>query len=135
VDYFGKAVDGPAANDARAKQPPREVIKELRQAVFDEGQSVAELRKRFDPILRPKPKGAAQLELIQKAIGASRRLVEMLPEIDGLDEGRVERVEKTLGGLRQELEGLAEPLRHKLAPKKAKRTADKRVSARKSGTR
>jgi hypothetical protein len=137
VDYFGKAVGvpaGDAANDtkgAKAATPPREVIKQLRQAVFDEGQSVAELRKRFDPILRPKPKGAEQLETIHKALGAARRLAEMLPEIDGLDERKLERVEKALGGLRQELEQLAEPLREKVAEQKArKRTADKAASRR-----
>src|SRR5690606_15123433 len=78
VDYFGRAmgqsgatiraaagkadVGGRAANDpAPVPPPPREVIKELRHAVFDEGQSVAELRRRFDPILHPKPAGAEQL--------------------------------------------------------------------------
>jgi hypothetical protein len=142
VEYFGKALgvpDGDAANDTkRAKnqnQPPREVIKELRQAVFDEGQSVAELRKRFDPILRPKPKGAEQLETIRKALGATRRLVEVLPEIDGLDERRIERVEKALGGLRQELEQLAEPLREKMAEKKTRRRAAEKSVSRASGPR
>lgn len=136
VDYFGKAVgvpDGDAANDTRRKnpaQPPREVIKELRQAVFDEGQSVAELRKRFDPILRPKPEGAEQLETIQKALGAARRLAEVLPEIDGLDERRLERVEKAIGGLRQDLETIAEPLREKLAENKARRRAGDKTIAR-----
>jgi hypothetical protein len=142
VDYFGKAVgvpDGGAANDTKAAKnqspPPREVIKQLRQAVFDEGQSVGELRKRFDPILRPKPKGAEQLETIQKALGAARRLAEVLPEIEGLDERRIERVEKTLGGLRQELEQLAEPLRVKLAEKKTKRRAAEKSVSRASGSR
>ena len=137
VEYFGKAVgvDGDAANDDRpakkaATPPPREVIKQLRQAVFDEGQSVAELRKRFDPILRPKPKGAEQLETIQKALGAARRLAEILPEIDGIDERRLERVEKALGGLRQDLESLAEPLREKLAEAKGRRRAAEKSVAR-----
>jgi hypothetical protein len=133
VEYFGKAIgvpQGEAANDGKAaKAPPREVIKELRHAVFDEGQSVAELRKRFDPILRPKPKGAEQLESIQKALGAARKLAELLPEIAGLDERRVERVEKALGGLRQDLESMAEPLREKLAEQKGRRrAAEKSVS-------
>lgn len=137
VDYFGKAmgIEGDAANDGKSRKstnppPGREVIKELRQAVFDEGQSVAELRKRFDPILRPKPKGAEKLETIQKALGAARRLAEVLPEIDGLDERRIERVEKALGGLRQELETLAEPLREKVAAQKARRRSNKNAAAR-----
>lgn len=134
VDYFGKAVE--AANkspapSARAQSPapaPREVIKELRQAVFDEGQSVAELRRRFDPILRPKPKGAEELDLIQKALSTIRRLAELLPEIEGLTEKRVSGAEKTLGGLREELEALAEPLRSKIDAQKPKKRPPKRAA-------
>lgn len=135
VDYFSRAMgtastpaDDRAANDAAAAPapPPREVIKELRHAVFDEGQSVAELRRRFDPILHPKPAGAEQLETIAKAITAARRLAELLPDVDGLTDKRVATTEKALGGLRQELEELAAPLREKLA---RKRTAKKAVRA------
>jgi hypothetical protein len=134
VDYFSRAMgaagappDDRAANDAAPPAPPpREVIKELRHAVFDEGQSVAELRRRFDPILHPKPAGAEQLETISKAIGTARRLAELLPDVDGLTDKRVATTEKALGGLRQELEELAAPLREKLAKK---RTAKKALHA------
>ena len=122
VDYFGKAVD--AAREpapGRRKQEPKEVIKELRHAVFDEGQSVGELRKRFDPIIRPQPKGTEQLQAIQKALGTSRRLADLLPEIDGLSDKRMSVVERTLGALRQELEQLAEPLRERVQAAKMKR--------------
>lgn len=122
VDYFGKAVE--AANappSGRPKQQPREVIKDLRHAVFDEGQSVAELRRRFDPILRPKPKGAAQLEVISKALSVTRKLAELLPEIEGLTAKRITDLEKALGGLRQDLEELAEPIKSKLEAHKASR--------------
>lgn len=138
VDYFGKAVDAvksPAANDpgkkSAPKPPPREVLKELRQAVFDEGQSVAELRRRFDPILRPKPDGAEQLEILNKALGATRKLAELLPEIEGLEESRLTKVEKALGLLRQDLEGLAEPIRAKLeeAKPKKRKSAPKKAAA------
>lgn len=122
VDYFGKAMDAanhaPKAGDRDASAPSREVIKELRHAVFDEGQSVAELRRRFDPILRPKPRGAEQLDVIGKALTATRRLAELLPEIEGLTEKRMVMVERALGGLRQELEALAEPLRSKAEQQK-----------------
>jgi hypothetical protein len=132
VDYFSRAMgtgggsaDDRAANDAAPAPapPPREVIKELRHAVFDEGQSVAELRRRFDPILHPKPAGAEQLETISKAITAARRLAELLPDVDGLTDKRVATTEKALGGLRQELEELATPLREKLARKKTAKKA------------
>lgn len=133
VDYFGRAMGNAgaaakadrAANDpSPAPPPPREVIKELRHAVFDEGQSVAELRRRFDPILRPKPAGSEQLDTIHKAIAAARKLAELLPDVDGLTDKRVAVTEKALGGLRQDLEELAGPLREKLERSK-KRTAKK----------
>ena len=129
VNYFGKAVQ--AANKPPEQRqpesggeppPPREVIKELRHAVFDEGQSVAELRRRFDPILRPKPMGSEELDVIQKALSATRKLVDLLPEIEGLTDTHVAGVEKSLGALRQELETLAEPLREQVtAQKKARK--------------
>ncbi|HWB80063.1 MAG TPA: hypothetical protein VG755_34095 [Nannocystaceae bacterium] len=134
VDYLGRAMglppvdaDGePKARRARDEAvPPREVIKELRSAVFDEGQTVAELRKRFDPVLWPKPKGAEKLELIVKATGLARKLAEVLTEIDGLSDKRVAAIERELGGLRQELDALAEPLREKLERSK-KRLAPER---------
>lgn len=130
VDYFSKAMGSTdrgvrAANDATpAPPPPREVIKELRHAVFDEGQSVAELRRRFDPLLHPKPAGAEALDVINKAMAAARKLAQMLPDVDGLTEKRVASTEKALGALRQDLEQLAAPLREKLE-RPRKRTAKK----------
>jgi hypothetical protein len=137
VDYFGKAVkaaNAPPQPGRKPKQPPREVIKELRQAVFDEGQPVGELRKRFDPILRPKPVGAEELEVIGRALSTTRKLAELLPEIEGLTEKRVALVEKTLGSLRQDLEDLAEPLREKLeAHRTSRRSAAEGASRRSAG--
>lgn len=138
VDYFSKAMGTAdrgkkAANDAAPPDapapPPREVIKELRHAVFDEGQSVAELRRRFDPILRPKPAGAEQLEVINKAMTAARKLAEMLPDIEGLTDKRVASTEKSLGALRQDLEQLAGPLRDKL--ERSRKRAAKKAAGRK----
>jgi hypothetical protein len=125
IGYLGKAMRLPPdrAEEAAPRKreepaPPRELIKELRQAVFDEGQTVGELRKRFDPMLWPKPKGADELELVQKASGLAKKLVETLSEIDGLSDRRVATVEQVLGALRQDLEGIAEPLRAKLERKR-----------------
>lgn len=133
VDYFSKAMGqadrgARAANDTPSPPPPREVIKELRHAVFDEGQSVAELRRRFDPILHPKPAGSEQLEIITKAMSAARKLAELLPDVEGLTDKRIATVEKALGGLRQELEELAEPLKEKIE-RTRKRAAKKAVGA------
>ncbi|MCA9712058.1 MAG: hypothetical protein KDK70_39850 [Myxococcales bacterium] len=133
VDYFSKAMGattergGRAANDAMPTPPPREVIKDLRHAVFDEGQSVAELRRRFDPILRPRPAGAEVLDAINKAMVTARKLAELLPDVDGLTDKRIATTEKALGALRQDLEELAAPLREKLE-RPRKRTAKNAAS-------
>lgn len=132
VDYFSRAV-GPPANEpepepdsdeagarkgARKGQPaPRdpELVREMKAAVFDEGTPVAELRKRFDPVLHPRPKGAERLELLTKASACARKLAELLPDIEGLPDKRVRKLEEELGALRENLEGLAEPLREQVA--------------------
>ncbi len=143
IDYYSKVVDTPA-NDAgddeddeaprprRASKlpPPRvtdEVVSELRTAVFDEGQPVAELRKRFDPIIFPQPKNAEKLAVIQRASAAARKLAELLPDIEGLPESQVSRLESQLGKLRTDLEQLAEPLKEKVA--RAQKRARKRGRA------
>jgi hypothetical protein len=128
VDYLARAADKigdrAAANDA-GKGPGREELKELRHAVFDEGQSVAELRRRFDPIFHPKPKGAETLTLYDRTDAAARKLVESLADLPGLSERRVAAVEKAIAGLREELQELAEPLREKVdrAKKRAREAA------------
>jgi YihY family inner membrane protein len=94
VDYFSRAVGKISPDDGEAEAawdatedrrdpgevaPPRpkrrsdedaEFLQTVRHAVFDEGQPVAELRKRFDPVLYPRPKGAEKLEILQKASAA-----------------------------------------------------------------
>jgi len=125
IDYFSRAVGEGAATDdgngrSRRKGPSEEVVRELGRAVFDEGQSVAELRKRFDPLVRPKPKGADDLERMQRAFSLARRLVELLPDIDGLPAKRVREVERVIGALREELDGLMEPLREKVERRRRK---------------
>jgi hypothetical protein len=126
VDYFSRAV-GPPANDAegedepasKPRKPPAprdpQLVRDMKTAVFDEGQPVAELRKRFDPVLHPRPKGAEKLEILNKASACARKLAELLPDIEGLPEKRIRRLEEELGALRENLEGLAEPLREQVA--------------------
>jgi hypothetical protein len=148
VDYFSRAVGevdgrGPAAAPAKgggaeegeveadgddeteAANDEPEVIREVRAAVFDEGKPLAELRKRFDPVLYPRPKGAEKLELITKASAAARRLAELLPDIDGLEAKRVQKIEVELGALRQELDALAAPLKESVKAEKAKQKKKK----------
>ncbi len=132
VDYFGRMMpEQDSANDegnSRRRTPPPEQVNELRTAVFQEGQSVAELRKRFDPVFRPKPRGAKKLEIIAQASRLANKLAQLLPDIDGLTEKRVRQLESALGGLRSDLEELAAPLKQRVA--KARRKAPPRPAAR-----
>jgi hypothetical protein len=127
VGYLSKAMG--AGDDDDGERPggsqDRAVIKQLREAVFDEGQTVGELRKRFDPLLFPKPKGSEALEHVLRASALARKLVEVLPEIEGLSGKRVAALEQALGTLRQELDAIAEPLRERV--ERGRRRAAKRA--------
>jgi len=116
VDYFARAVGTDAANDA--PEPVRdaadEVVEELRHAVFDERSPVAVLRRRFDPVLFPKPDGAEELSSLRKADGAARRLLALLDGVDGLSRRRVREVSAALEGLREDLAPLLESARERV---------------------
>lgn len=146
IDYFQKTVgefDEPtprrAANDGDGEEElviPRrgrvplpaspELRREFEQAVFDEGQPVGELRKRFDAHFFPRPSGADELDNIRKASATARKLAALLVEIAGLPEKQVRRVEAELGKLREALDDLLEPLEDKVA--KATARADKKAT-------
>jgi len=115
INYFSRAVAAESANDTTSRRnAPTELVRELSQAVFDEGVPVGELRRRFDPVLHPKPKAKQSLELLDRADASARKLLELLPDIHGLSEKRIRQVEDLIGSLREELSQLAEPLRTKL---------------------
>ncbi len=109
VDYFAKALRKDAKNDV---EDPRaidsSVVDELRHAVFEEGAPVTELRKRFNPMLNPKPEGAEQLDAIRRATATARRLERMLEEIDGLRRPTLRATLDSLETLREELTELLE---------------------------
>jgi hypothetical protein len=135
IDYFSRAVgdedddgDEPDAETSEAhpgddggirrkRPPPRagDALHELSTAVFDEGQPITELRRRFDPVFFPRPRGAERLAVLGRASAAARRLAELLPDIEGLPEAQVRKLEAELGKLRSRLDELAEPLREKVA--------------------
>ncbi|MCA9720729.1 MAG: hypothetical protein H6713_37475 [Myxococcales bacterium] len=142
VDYYSRAVgpfideggDGDAGDDAPPRprsriqvEPTPELMAEMKQAVFDEGKPVGELRKRFDPVIYPKPKAAEKLEVVRKANATAKKLAELLPDIDGLDPKRVRQLDEQLGALREQLDAIAEPLKEKVAraQKRATRKAPK----------
>ncbi len=149
VDYFSRAVGKampedddvdpgpPPEGEDEAPRPRRrrgegefpEVLQEVKQAVFDEGQPVTELRKRFDQVLFPRPKGAEKLDVIRKASAAARALAELLPDIEGADAKRIQRLEIELGGLREELDALGEEVKKGLERPAKKKPPRLRVAA------
>ena len=124
VDYFSRALGlnasgGGGADDApRRLDAPDGVVEELRAAVFEEGQSVGELRKRFNPVLHPKPEEAVVADQVRKTRTASARLMELVRNLDGLSEKRVARVEASIEALMRDLDKMAPP-----PEKKAKKAA------------
>ncbi len=149
VDYFSRAVGKampedddvdpgpPPEGEDEAPRPRRrrgegefpEVLQEVKQAVFDEGQPVTELRKRFDQVLFPRPKGAEKLDVIRNAAAAARALAELLADSEGADAKRIQRLEIELGGLREELDALGEEVKKGLERPAKKKPPRLRVAA------
>ena len=122
IDYFSRAM-GPANADdepaPRRLDAPRAVLDELRSAVFDEGRSLGELRKRFDPILRPKDDVDEHSEQLLKLKALAQRLASSVQSVDGLTEKRVARVVAAIEALNRDLDELLEK-----APKPRARKGD-----------
>lgn len=108
VDYFAKALQKQQANDSLESVVDRGVVDELRHAVFEEGAPVSDLRKRFNPVLHPKPEGAEEIEAVRRAGAAIRRLERMIEDIDGLRRPTVRTTLDALQVLREELTVLLE---------------------------
>lgn len=122
IGYYeraAKAANDPGSDDGDARKKGK-VLDELRRAVFDEGQPVSELRKRFDPILHPKTPDEERLAAVTTALRLARKLAEVLAEIDDLPAERIERLEVELGKLRRDLEAVAEPLREAVRARRAR---------------
>lgn len=112
VDYFARALaDRDAApqpqRSQRAAPPPPEVVEDLRKAVFDENLPVAQLRKRFDPILKPKTDDEARLEQLHKTSAAVRKLVGLLEAADFVADDRRKQMLADLEELAAELDAVA----------------------------
>ncbi|HKP55067.1 MAG TPA: hypothetical protein VJV78_00020 [Polyangiales bacterium] len=115
VDYFSRALPPSAAEDGESIAPgrrrldaPAEVLDELRSAVFDEAQSLGELRKRFDPLLRPKSAREEEADVPRKAKALAERLAETVQATTGLSEKRVARVVAMVEALVRDLDELIE---------------------------
>ena len=101
VDYLARALRG--SNDDSSEPPPPEVIDELKQAVFEEGAPVTQLRKRFDPVIHPKDDATLEYEAAQRTRSAVRRLSGMLADVT-LDPELVSDVREALEKLEEALE-------------------------------
>ncbi|MDD9942193.1 MAG: hypothetical protein OXU20_14200 [Myxococcales bacterium] len=128
VDYFARALNLTDKNendsDSRRLDAPPDVVDELRAAVFEEGQSVGELRKRFNPVLRPKSPEQEAQELTRKTRTAIQRLLDLVRNLDGLTEKRVARVEAVLDAVMRDLDELdAAPAPTSKTGRKSKREA------------
>jgi len=109
VDYFAKALQkNPSNEEATEPAVARELVDELREAVFEEGAPVTELRKRFNPLFNPKPEGVEQMDAIRRATATARRLERMIEEIDGLRRPTVRATLDSLEALREDLTELLE---------------------------
>jgi len=109
VDYFAKALKKNPSNDAgHERAVDQRVVDELREAVFEEGAPVTELRKRFNPLFHPKPEGAEQMDAIRRTIAAARRLERMVEEIDGLNRSTARATLDSLEALREDLTDVLE---------------------------
>ena len=108
VDYFARALRKGPSNDSEEGAVDAGVVNELKHAVFEEGAPVSDLRKRFNPVLHPKPEGAEQMEAIRRATAAVRRLERMLDEIDGLRRSTRRASLDALEALREDLTELLE---------------------------
>lgn len=104
VDYFARALQ----SDDRGGAPERQLVDELKHAVFEEGAPVTELRKRFNPVFHPKPEGADRIEAIRRATATARRLERMIEEIDGLHRPTVRAALDSLEALQEDLTDLLE---------------------------
>ena len=108
VDYFARALDPKPSHDrqrgAPPTPPPRQVIDELKQAVFHESQPIAALRRRFNPILNPPEEGVEQQQCLQQTLAATRRLAKLLPEVEGLSARRKNEALEVLETLAEELD-------------------------------
>lgn len=122
VDYFSRAIgsgnDGGNLKDKRRLDAPREVLDELRAAVFEEARSVGELRKRFDPILRPKSASEDAADGLRKLKALAERMTASVQTTEGLSEKRVGRVLAVMEALIRDVDELME--KH---PRKSRETA------------
>lgn len=113
VDYFAKALQKNPSNDDGERAVSKEVVDELRHAVFEEGAPLGDLRRRFNPVLNPKPEGMEQIDTIRRVTATVRRLERAIEEVEGLRRPTVRASLDALEALREELTALLEKTKRK----------------------
>jgi hypothetical protein len=113
VDYFSRTMgvrdsDDESAPARRRLDAPKAVLEELRSAVFDRAEPVGELRKRFDPIFKPKREGDVEQEVLRKTRTLAEKLAEAVQSAPGITDKRVARVVAMVEALVRDLDELIE---------------------------
>ena len=107
VDFYNRALgDEQKPGPFLRLDAPDELVEQLKAAVFDEGQSVRELRERFAPVMRPKGEEEPEHEHAKKTRAAATRLHELVPEVPGLTEARIGRVLAILEALISDIDAI-----------------------------
>jgi hypothetical protein len=109
------ALGGDAAGSDAGVDVDPETEAELRAAVFDDGASLRELRRRYDEVFFPQPEDARTLERLERARGAARRLERSLDDVTALPPGLAADAERVLGELRELFDARIADLRGRLA--------------------
>jgi len=124
VSYFNRALERSGISEDEEGWAPIQdndapPIEQLRQAVFEEGRPIHQLRKEFQQVIFRKSDEEAELEALEKANTAAQKLSRLLVEVPGLSAGRVAEVAASLDGLIRELEPLIEARRPETEERKA----------------
>jgi len=126
VDYLARALgyrggaatdDGPeeADDDDGPADVDPELADALRSAVFEDGASVRELRRRYDDVFFPVPDEARALERLERARGAARRFERALDDVVPLPTELARDTDRVLDELRALLDARIAELRGRLA--------------------
>lgn len=103
VDYFAKVMRAREETPEPAELDEGSVV-ELRKAIFDDIRPVTSLRRTFDPVFFPKDEEAESLSAMERALSATRRLLDLLPDLDRIEAQRRDRLLPQLERLREDLE-------------------------------
>ena len=111
LDYLARVTNEPRADGSFPKNAPKEapegeVLEKLHSAVFDEGHSVQQLRRDFDPLVRPRSPEEEQLLAMRRAASTAQRLLDQLAEVEGIEDAPIEVLEKVIEDLRGQIEAL-----------------------------